>query len=264
MELQERNQSSVISSIDNNMKLITKSWQKIKKSHIDWDIVNIKSNLDIFNSELEQFSSNTTDFNKFISENIREIDEKIGSLEYINVLETNLKELNIPFIGNFPEYDIPPYKLNISKENKEVRLFFGRKSEKTNSLNPASISAWVNIRYKKIISRKMDLNALMKELFEAYQMINKLTYREKTPIWGKAVKLTEIYNLLTLKRTTKQEYPKQFYQYELGLLKENLDMSFNNFRFEFGFARDISKAIPIIDNKGKISHVSSLTIYKED
>ena len=264
MESQETNQGNVISSLDSNMKIISKSWQKIKKLHIDWDIINLQSNLDIFNSELEKFNLNTSTFNNYISENIQNINNKIGGSEYINTLETNLKELNIPFIGNFPEYDIPPYKLTISKENKEARLFFGRKSEKTNSLNPNCISDWVNTKYKKIISRKMDLNALMKELFEAYQIINKLTYREKTPIWGKAVKLTEIYNLLTLKRTTKQEYPKQFYQHELGLLKENLDMSFNNYRFEFGFARDISKAIQIVDNKGKISHVSSLTIYKED
>ncbi|MCG2790392.1 MAG: hypothetical protein L6305_01415, partial [Actinomycetia bacterium] len=73
-------------------------------------------------------------------------------------------------------------------------------------------------------------------MFDAYQIINKLTFRNKDAIWGKAVKLIEIYNLMTLRRTTKQEYPKQFYQYELGLLKENLNLSFNGYRFEFGFA----------------------------
>ena len=262
-ETKQENDSNIISLLDSNMKQITKSWQKIKKLYIDWDTNNIKSNLDAYNLELTQLSINSTSGSDFLSEKIQDISKYIGSAEYINDLESALTNLDIPYIGEFPEYDIPPYRLSVSKENMEVRLFFGRKSDKITSLNPESISNWVNIRYKKITNKKLDINVFMKELFDAYQYINKITFRNKDTIWGKAIKLTELYGLLTIKRSTKQEYPKQFYQYELGLLKENLNLSFNGYRFEFGFAKDISKAIAIIDSKGKVSHVSSLTIYKE-
>ena len=262
-ETKQENDNNIISLLDSNMKQITKSWQKIKKLYIYWDTNNIKSNLDSYNLELTQLSINSTSGNDFLSEKIQDISKYIGSAEYINDLESALKNLSIPFIGEFPEYDIPPYKFSISKENMEARLFFGRKSEKTTSMNPEIISNWVNIKYKKITGKKFDINVFMKELFDAYQYINKITFRNKDTIWGKAIKLTELYGLLTIKRSTKQEYPKQFYQYELGLLKENLNLSFNGHRFEFGFAKDISKAIAIIDSKGIVSYVSSLTIYKE-
>ena len=262
-ETKSEKDNSIISSLDTNIKQITKLWQKIKKLHNDWDINNIKSNLESYNLELSQLSINKTSGNSYLSEKIHNISEYIGSTEYKNDLESSLKNLSIPFIGEFPEYDIPPYKFSISKENMEARLFFGRKSEKITSMNPEIISNWVNIKYKKITGKKFDINIFMKELFDAYQYINKITFRNKDTIWGKAIKLTELYGLLTIKRSTKQEYPKQFYQYELGLLKENLNLSFNGYGFEFGFAKDISKAIAIIDSKGKVNYVSSLTIHKE-
>ena len=262
-ETKSESDSSVISALDTNIKQVTKLWQKIKKLHSEWDINNIKSTLESYNLELNQLNTNNTSGNSFLSEKIDTISKHIGSTEYITDLESLLKKYGIPFIGEFPEYDIPPYRLSISKENMEARLFFGRKSEKITSMNPENISNWINIKYKKITGKKFDINVFMKELFDAYQYINKITFRNKDTIWGKAIKLTEIYGLLTLKRSTKQEYPAQVYQFELGLLKENLNLSFNDYRFEFGFARDINKAIAIIDSSGKVNYVSSLTIYKE-
>jgi len=262
-ESSNNDRDNIISVLDTNLKQFTRLWQRIKKLYNDWDINNIKINLDSFNSELKQLNTNCISVNNYISENTQNISEYIGNNEYINNLELSLKNLSIPFIGSFPEYDIPPYRLSVSKENMESRLFFGRKSEKINSMNPENIANWVNTKYKKITTKKFDINILMKELLDAYQIQNKLSFRNKDTIWGKAVKLTEIYNLLTLKKATKQEYPKQFYQYELGILKENLNLSLNEYRFEFGFAKDISKAIAIIDSKGKINYLSSLTIYKE-
>jgi len=157
---------------------------------------------------------------------------------------------------------LPPFKLVISLDGLEARLSLGRKSEKTADLNPRQLAQWAGVRYKKVLARKFNATAFMKDLLEAYHITNRLHFRDKEPSYGRAVPLQELYNILTIRQTSRQDYPLQFFVFDLGLLKESGVMELEKYRFEFGFARDQKKAIVVVDSIGRESFFSSLTVYK--
>jgi hypothetical protein len=72
----------------------------------------------------------------------------------------------------------------------------------------------------------------------------------------------DLYEIMTLKQTARQDYPKQFFVFDLGLLKESSMLELNEFRFELGFARNQARAIVVVDSSGRESRISSLTVYK--
>lgn len=252
-----------ITEIDSSIKNISKTWSIISKSIHSWDFNTLKTSIEDFDKNLITAGKEWETLKNTIIEDMANDSKKIGDKEYISDLDISLKEQKLPLIGEFPEYLIPPFKLVINKGAFEIKLFFGRKSEKITIMKPGEIAIWVLNKYKKITNKKFDTSNFMKDLIEAYKIVNKLTYREKNIIWGKAVKLLEIYNVLTLKRSTKLDYPKQLYMYELAQLKENSEeMLYEDYKFELGFTRNQTDAIVIVDSKGAESRISSLTIYK--
>ena len=102
----------------------------------------------------------------------------------------------------------------------------------------------------------------MKDLLQAYKFANKMAYREEDVIWGRAVGLDVIYELLTVKQSARQEYPKPLFVYNLGRLKEQFDLTHDGYRLELGFARNQSRALLVVDSQGRESRLSSLTVYK--
>ena len=247
---------------ENLLKNVNRSWAKMKKVLNTWEFNNLESTIRDLSLEIKNFNSSWNETEISLKKEYEEKNKFLNSDNYKIELENNFKELQMPFHGNFPEYDIIPLKLIINLDILEAKLFYGRKSDKTNALNPKILSQWVFNKYKALTGKKFDEINFMKELKEAYSIVNQLTFREKNVIWGKAVSLIDIYNKLTLRRSAKQDYPKQLYLYELGRLKENSNMSYENYKFEFGFEKNPSKALLIIDSKGVESRLGSLTIYK--
>lgn len=177
-------------------------------------------------------------------------------------MEQALREAGVPLQGKFPQYEFPPFKLFLAVEDREAKLSIGRKHEKTTVLHPKTLAAWVTKRYQQVTRKKFDVQGFMKELLSAYKFANKAAYREEEVLWGRAVGLDVIYELLTIKRAARQDYPKPLFVYELGRLKEQFDLTMDDYRFELGFARNQSRALVIVDSQGRESRLSSLTIYK--
>lgn len=254
---------NMIPVFDSSAKSLLKNWQIIKNISKSWNIKDSINNSSNMIPLIERLTESWTIIQEELDASFEDLKQKINSSEFILSLENSLRDLGVPISGEFPQYDIPPFKLSISRDAYEARLSLGRKHERTAVLNPPELAKWVSIRYKKLTGRKFNQTAFMKELLEAYSYANRLIYREKDVAWGRAVSLNDIYDLLTLKVSSKQDYPKQFYIYDLGLLKEQSTISYEDYKFELGFARNQSKSIAIVDSLGRESRISSLTIYKE-
>lgn len=191
--------------------------------------------------------------------------------DYIVALEAALADLEVPVSGEFPSYTLPPFTFNVNRENLEARLTLGRKNERTGDLDPTVLAAWVAVRYKKMQARRFKAEAFMKDLYAGYQMglwqhfpqEMQRALAKKETLSGLAVPMTTIYQLLTLKRTARSDYPLPFFVYDLGLFKESGIFSDGKHRFELGFARRQEKALLIVDSQGRESHISSLTVYEE-
>lgn len=243
---------------------LSTSWHILKLTDETWNIKNARQHLDKMLPLVQDLQTKcfaAMDELRMISD---QINQHMHSEEYVWELEQELRAAGIQISGSFPTYMLPPFKLNFSLENYEARLALGRKNERTSDLNPQRLAKWVSARYKKVLSRKFNAVAFMKDLIEAYRLANQLKYHDTKMVWGRAVPITDIYDLLTVKASARQDYPKQFFVFDLGLFKESAALELDCHRFELGFARNPTRAMTVVDSSGRESHISSLTIYWEE
>lgn len=243
---------------------INKSWHVLRQTQSTWNIKGARQNIDKLRLLIDGLTSQWQEADDQISALVDSIRAELASPDYASELEQELKSAGVPFSGAFPQYFLPPFKMVVAVDNLEVRLSLGRKSERTSDLNPKQLAAWVAVRYKKVISRKFNAQAFMKDLLEAYQFANRITFLGKEPAWGRAVSLMDLYDIMTVKAASRQDYPKQFFVFDLGLLKESPTMELVPYRFELGFARNQSRALVVVDSSGRESRISSLTIYRDE
>ena len=78
---------------------------------------------------------------------------------------------------------------------------------------------------------------------------------------GTSIDLKEIYKLLTLKNSAKQDYPEALFTYDLARLKEQFEISHDGHRLEFVPSRNQSSGLLLVSSKGQESRVGSLTIH---
>jgi len=252
----------VVAVVDSLNKALLKNWSAERKACREWNVRQRERSLAACDQSVTGLIERWTPCREQITNDIAGVRQYLESGEYGRLVDEALQKAGIPLQGSFPQYEFPPFKLNISVEQGESRLTMGRKQEKTGGLEPEALGAWVFKKYQAVVGRKFDSSRLMSDLLEAYKIANPMIYRQEKVLWGRAVGLEIIYTLLTLRRSARQEYPKPLYLFELGKLKELVTLQVGDYRFELGFARDQFKALIIVDSHGRESHLSSLTIYR--
>jgi hypothetical protein len=241
---------------------LSRSWHVLKQTAATWNLKDALKHAERLGPLVGRLAVNWPMAEQELAKVSAGIREKLVSPDYATGLENEMRTAGIRFSGEFPVYDLPPFRLTVSLEDFEAKLALGRKSERTADLNPQQLAKWVGVRYKKVLSRKFNAMAFLKDLLEAYRVSNRLNYRGKEITWGCAVPIMDLYEIMTLKQTARQDYPKQFFVFDLGLLKESSMLELNEFRFELGFARNQARAIVVVDSSGRESRISSLTVYK--
>ena len=260
----EQNDMDNAAQMNAQVESLARSWHVLRQTGMTWDLKNAQTHLAKLRPLLQNLATVWQKADDEITALTEQIKQRLNTPEYAAELEQELQAAGIPFSGDFPLYVLPPFKLAVSLDNYEARLSLGRKNERTADLNPQKLAKWVAIRYKKIISRKFNATAFMKDLLEAYRLAERLNYQEKEMVWGRAVPIMELYEILTIKATARQDYPRQFFIFDLGLLKESASLMLDKYHFELGFARNQARAIVVVDSRGRESRISSLTIYQDE
>ncbi len=250
--------------LNTTFKDMTKTWHALRTVGQTWNLKSATQAIDKLEPLIDGLQAQWQETKAELSTEMATILADIGSPSYVQTLERELKAAGVPLTGAFPSYMMPPFKLSISVDNLEARLSMGRKNERTSELAPEKLSQWVALRYKKVTSRRFNVNAFLKDLLEAYHIVNRLNYRESAPLYGRAVSLMDLYAVLTLRAGARQEYPSQFFVFDLGLLKESGAMKTEKFSFELGTAKEQKRALVVVDSSGREDHISSLTVYERE
>lgn len=241
---------------------LARDCKTLKNLDKTWDIKGCQTILEGMEALTDELSRAGLEVREEMDDRLGDIRGHLNSQEYAESFKEELKNLDIPFTGEFPVYEIPPFKLNVSLDNYEVKLFLGRKNERSSLMNPGELARWVSARHRRVSGRKFNANGFMKDLLDAYKVVNQIKFREKDVAWGRAVPMNDIYDVLTIKQSSRQDYPKQFFSYDLGLLKEMPSIFLDIYSFELGFARNQARAISVVDSLGRESRIASLTVYK--
>ena len=248
--------------VDSLSRQLYKNWLAVKKAKTVWDFRSLQKAQTAYADELQELAGLWPQYQVQLEQETLVDSEFVRGDAYGAALEEALKAAGIPLQGSFPTFEFPPFKLTIAVETQEAKLGMGRKLERSTALGPKTLAAWVSGRYQAVAGKRFDAESFMRDLLNAYKVANKIAYREADVLWGRAVGLDAIYELLTLKQSARQEYPKPLFVYNLARLKEQFDLTQDEYRLELGTARNQTKALLIVDSQGRESRISSLTIYK--
>lgn len=243
---------------------LNKDLTRMLKAQNKWDLKSMEKLIDVCEEDYSAVTRLWTSAREQVKNNIENTSVLVSDLQYGKEIEAALSETPIPVQGSYPEFSFPPFKLLIEPNQKEAKLLIGRKMIKIACLKPKEMVSQVLKHYQSITSRKLDSKKFLQDLLPAYEIANRLTYKEESVLWGRAVSLSRIYELFTMRKASRQEYPKELFQYDIGRMKEQFGLTLEQYRFELGFSRDQSKAMVIVDNQGRTQHLSSLTVYREE
>ncbi len=253
---------ATVNEIRTVVRRLSNSFRSAEKSLEIWDFKTLDQKMTTLGEDIKWLAGEWDQITERIYGDVRDQKEFIRSKAYAQALEDALKDAGIPLQGEFPNYEFSPFKLVINTGEGVARLSVGRKTERITALSPRQIASWAASRYRGLVERKFDSQRFCRDLLEAYQIANKLAYGKNEVLWGRAVSLTTIYDLLTVPQSAKRDYPKALYTYELARLKEQFEIRYKNYTFEFGSAKNQSHALLLVDSKGRESRVSTLIIHK--
>lgn len=263
-DLDRPSEEAAIRHIDAVLKQLTSRWASIKKARIDLDFKTVAQALNGADENIGQLARSWGEHQTVIK-NATQVDQDfVLSDAYPTEGEKAMKDAGIPIKGEFPTYEFPPFKLTFSLDNGQVRLSMGRRRQQTKAFAPTALTAWVCKEYQMLINSKFNAERFCEELLIAYEMANRLNLKQDSVVWGHPVSLKEIYKLLTLKHSAKQDYPEAFFTYDLARLKEQFDIRYDGRRFELVPSRNQSSGLLLVNRKAQESRVSSLIIYDKN
>jgi len=196
-----------------------------------------------------------------IDANRANIQQAIQSPDYGRMTCDAFERKGIHFKGEFPNFKIPPFILDININLGQVTLKYGRKSERKNCLEPEAIAQWVKQRYDRVVNSQFNALQFANEMITAYEKVNRLISRTPEVRWGQPVPLIDIYEILTIRTTSKKEMPKEVFLFNLTRFIEN-GLDYRQRRFEFGFSRNVLRMFELIDRDGNSNRYSTLTIHQ--
>jgi hypothetical protein len=250
-----------IGEFDVTLKRLIRAWTASKKALKEWDFKTSNQMLDSLTVELGQVEAQWESNQAVLRKALQVDQEFVDSAAYPKAIEDALKAINIPVRGEFPNYEFPPFKLVFNREQGNVRLSVGRRSQQTKAFAPEQLAPWVEAQYRKVIDSKFDANRFCRELLSAYEMLNCLMLNQSDIAWGHSVPLKDLYRVLTLKQTTRQDYPEALFVFDLARLKEQTEILYDKYQFDLEPSRNQASSFLLVNSEGQESRVSTLAIH---
>jgi hypothetical protein len=168
-------------------------------------------------------------------------------------------EANLDVKGEFPVYEIFPYRVRVDAENQD--LYVDRK--KVQSLRPQSFARDLKASREKLLKASFNAAAFAAELAVAYDTA--LICQSAGKAYAKEADcyLTSLYQYLAPMSRLRREYDKQSYAFDLArLYGSGIEEIKGGRRFQFGPSRNNQKAIRILDSDGVEQFLATIRFYK--
>lgn len=245
---------SSLEKIESNIKEIHTYCKNMNEAQEHWDIKKYKASCQLFFQALDNVISERQILEQYADEWLLSIQQQIEIPDYPKNIESLLNENKIIFTGTFPEYSIPPFKLVFNLHKSSVRLSMGRKSHQTFILKPHFLVHWIDKHYRPVVNSSFEQEQFCKEIISAYKLLSQSN-------WRRQISLKEIYQVLTIKSSTKQEYPESIFMFDLARLLQNPTIEIDDFYFEFAPQKETRKNYFIADIQGQEKTVGLVSIY---
>lgn len=163
-------------------------------------------------------------------------------------------ELGIDTKGEYPVYEMFPYRVRIDAENQDVYL----DRKKVSCMRPQSFAQAVKAGQDRLMKASFNALSFASELADAYDLA--LIRQNKRP--DSDFYLMSLYRLLTPMSRFRRDYDQQSYAFDLARLYTSGVTQIKDGRLlQFGPSRNNTKAIRILDSEGKEQYLATIRFY---
>ncbi|MEN9245230.1 MAG: hypothetical protein Q6J78_00820 [Thermostichales cyanobacterium SRBZ-1_bins_19] len=254
-----------LNSLQNLLRRLSKGSQKLKSAQQTWDLVAGEASLKQLHQDLQTLCQDWLPTHQSLQEQWHQLRQQLQDPDYARRLEAALSESGIPWQGQFPSYELTPLKLAINLGTLTASLNFGRRQwQKTTALEPQRLSKWVGDHYQALVKRSFPRDRFCQELLSAYGLLNRLNNQSTDVKWGQSVSLKAIYELLTLRTVTRQDYSLVLFSYDLSQLRQQEQIRYQSYQLELAALRDPGANLVLINRQGQEERVGIFPIYALD
>jgi hypothetical protein len=183
-------------------------------------------------------------FGQWLSEEKSRLDEVKGALVYDfgRLLAEHLSKVGFRLEGNFPEFRVKMLLLDANVQNAKCQLWYGYKEEFLNStpFDPVSAQKAIVYAYNRVAKHDFDSSRFIERLYKAYETVARKQQKQIGDDVGIISTLVELNFqrqdqkfLANPRKNTFQEYPREFFSYDLFRLKQR---EINNLTLSLGIA----------------------------
>lgn len=180
--------------------------------------------------------------------------EYIESGLFASQLLQQCREAGIDVIGDFPVYEMFPYRVRISVEEEAVYL----DRKKYALLRPKSLVALIKSSQEKLYKASFNAASFANELAAAYDLAE-LSNPKKA---GGDVYLTTLYKFLVPMARSRKEYDQQSFAFDIARLFDSEEVELKGGRrYQFGPSRNNNKALRILDREGREHYLATIRFF---
>lgn len=166
------------------------------------------------------------------------------------------EENGVDVKGEYPVYEMFPYKVKIDTENQD--LYLDRK--KVQCMRPKSFVKTVKAGQAKMLKASFNALTFANELADAYDLA---LLKQAKPADADFY-LTNLYKFLTPMGRFRRDYDQQSYAFDLArLYAAGLPGIKDGRKIQFGPSRNSSKSIRILDSEGKEEYLATIRFYNK-
>lgn len=163
------------------------------------------------------------------------------------------KEINVT--GEYPVYEMFPYKVKIDAENQDVYL----DKKRISCVRPAEFARQVKAGQDKLNSAFFNAQTFLNELEEAYDLA--IVKGNKAP--ASDLYLLDLYKLMVPMARSRKEYDLQSFAFDLARLHaSDIETAKDGRFYRFGPGRKINKKVRILDKNGQETFLFTIQFYE--
>lgn len=165
-------------------------------------------------------------------------------------------EKGIDVQGEYPSYEMFPYKVKIDAENQDVYV----DKKRIPCVRPAELAKQIKLGQDKLNKASFNAQSFLNELAEAYDLLT--VKGKKAP--SADLYLTDLYKLMVPMARSRKEYDIQSFAFDLARLYASEIKTTKDGRFyQFGPSRKSNKVVRILDSEGKELFLSTIRFYED-
>lgn len=181
--------------------------------------------------------------------------EYFESGDYAGQLLDACAEREIDVKGEYPIYEMFPYKVRIDAENQDVYV----DKKRYPCARPVEMAKQIKLGQDKLNKASFNAQSFLNELADAYDLA--IVKGKKAP--GSDLYLTDLYKLMVPMARSRKEYDMQNFAFDLARLYcSDVKKTKNERCYQFGPSRKSNKVVRILDGEGKEIFLSTICFYE--